>query len=311
MLIDWVTVIFQIVNFLILLALLKWLLFDRIVRVIDERRARIEAEEQEAHRGRQEARQEARRHREKSEEIDRKRDELLAEARRDARQRREELREQAERDVAASRAEWERSFRRQREDFLADLRRQIGSRVCDVARKALADLADAELEGQVIAVFRRRLESVEDDQREEFRQALREGNGVVTVSTAWELSDSQRKELTKALKPITDGAEMSFECNKDLLCGLRVAAGGRAVEWSISAWLDELTEHVDESLRQRVEQEREAPGATQQGEGATEAGDSRAERAEPRDGARDPEQAPAETRQGRDAGSEGEGEEES
>jgi hypothetical protein len=39
-LINWFTVIAQIVNFLILVVLLKYLLYDRIIKAMDERRQR-------------------------------------------------------------------------------------------------------------------------------------------------------------------------------------------------------------------------------------------------------------------------------
>ena len=41
MLIDWFTVVAQIVNFLVLVALMKYFLYERIVRTIDEREKHI------------------------------------------------------------------------------------------------------------------------------------------------------------------------------------------------------------------------------------------------------------------------------
>ena len=42
MLIDWFTVIAQIVNFLILMGLLKYFLYDRVIAIMDERQRKID-----------------------------------------------------------------------------------------------------------------------------------------------------------------------------------------------------------------------------------------------------------------------------
>ena len=66
MLINWFTVIAQIVNFLILVFLLKYFLYDRIVKAMDEREQRIQLRLKEAEEKKQEADQEARSYLEKN-----------------------------------------------------------------------------------------------------------------------------------------------------------------------------------------------------------------------------------------------------
>jgi F-type H+-transporting ATPase subunit b len=57
-LIDWFTVAAQIVNFLILMALLKYFLYDRVVKAMDEREEKIHSRLQQAESLRQEAERE-------------------------------------------------------------------------------------------------------------------------------------------------------------------------------------------------------------------------------------------------------------
>ena len=59
MLINWFTVVAQIVNFLILVFLLKYFLYDRVIRAMDQREQRIQQRLQEAEEKKQEAEQEA------------------------------------------------------------------------------------------------------------------------------------------------------------------------------------------------------------------------------------------------------------
>ena len=71
MLIDWFTVIAQLINFTILLVALKLLLYDRIVEAMEERRRTIEEQEERAEQARREAE-------ERAEELEEDRHELRA-----------------------------------------------------------------------------------------------------------------------------------------------------------------------------------------------------------------------------------------
>ena len=65
MLINWFTVLAQIVNFLILVVLLKYLLYNRIIKAMDEREGKIQLRLKEAEAKEQAAGQEAQSLREK------------------------------------------------------------------------------------------------------------------------------------------------------------------------------------------------------------------------------------------------------
>ena len=66
MLVDWFTIIAQIVNFLILMVLLKIFLYDRIVRAMEEREEKIRSRLQEAENTKTEAEREEEKLRERN-----------------------------------------------------------------------------------------------------------------------------------------------------------------------------------------------------------------------------------------------------
>ena len=66
MLIDWFTVIAQIINFLVLVALLKRFLYGRIIKAMDQREEKIAFRLADAERKRNEAEQEAQAYRKKN-----------------------------------------------------------------------------------------------------------------------------------------------------------------------------------------------------------------------------------------------------
>ncbi|MFP4072257.1 MAG: hypothetical protein ACLFTB_09415, partial [Desulfovibrionales bacterium] len=81
MLIDWVTVGAQIVNFLILVWLLKKFLYGPIIRAMQKREEGIRQEMEQARQSREEAEQRAQKLEQERKELDRSREELMREAR--------------------------------------------------------------------------------------------------------------------------------------------------------------------------------------------------------------------------------------
>ena len=95
MLIDWFTVIAQIVNFLILVGLLKYFLYGRILRAMDQREDRIASRLTEAEQREQEAEDERRHYQARQKDLEEKQSDILAEAREKAEAERKRLLDEA------------------------------------------------------------------------------------------------------------------------------------------------------------------------------------------------------------------------
>jgi vacuolar-type H+-ATPase subunit H len=123
--IDWFTFAAQIVNFLVLVALLRWLLYDPIVRAMKKREEKIAGRLEEADRKREEAEEKVQEYEEKSRQLDQKRDELLKEARHEAHEEQQRLLKEAKQESIAV-----ASSGRMR--YIAS--RRISCRICAVKR---------------------------------------------------------------------------------------------------------------------------------------------------------------------------------
>ena len=107
MLIDWFTVVAQIVNFLVLVALMKHFLYGPLVAAIDAREKRIAARLAEAEKKNQEADAPvSSRCALEAEQLAREREQMLAEARQEADRQRDEMLEKARESVRALEAKW-------------------------------------------------------------------------------------------------------------------------------------------------------------------------------------------------------------
>lgn len=287
---PWVTVGAQIFNFLVLVVALHYLLYGPITRAMDEREQRIAQRRQEAEEREAEAEEEARRHQEARRELDERRDELMEEARQEAQQRREELVEQARQEVEALEERWNRSLRDEREAFLRELRRRTSHQVCALARRALQDLANIELQRQIVDVFIERLREVSDEERDQLRDALRSSDRPPVIASAFQVPPERRDELAAVGRELlATEQQVEFRVSEDLLCGMELAAGGRKLSWSIDSYLDAVEESINEALeREMAEQPEEATEAAASptevgapaGDGEQPAGEDQRERAQ-------------------------------
>jgi F-type H+-transporting ATPase subunit b len=251
-LIDWFTIVAQIVNFLVLVALLKYFLYDRILGVMDEREKRIASRLEESANVKRQAEAEAEEYREKKRAIESERKKMLAQAKQDADSHRKELLAKARDEVDEAQAKWLASVRREKDTFIVELRRRIGKSSVSVVQSALRDLADTELEQRIIDVFIERLGELTDAQIKEIRESATGVEGKIIIESAFTISPEQRGGIERALlQVIADGFEARFDESPDMICGIAVKFHGHKIAWSIEDYLKTLEESVSRVIDDR------------------------------------------------------------
>ncbi len=249
MLIDWFTVLAQIVNFLVLAALLKRFLYGRIIQAMDEREARIASRLEEANKKKEEAEREAEDYRQKNEWFDSRRDEMIAEAREEAQGKRRELIQAAKDEVEGMRVKWIDAIEEERDVFLQDLRKVMCREVFSTSQRALRDLADAKIEHRMVSIFSEKIQNLDFDRPEVFSKPLEQPGESVIVRSAFEISKGMREEIEDIVrKRFGDGANVDFEMAPDLICGIELDAFNHKVGWSIADYLQGLEQNVSEMI---------------------------------------------------------------
>jgi F-type H+-transporting ATPase subunit b len=243
--IDWITVSAQIVNFLILVWLLKRFLYHPVIRAMESREQRIADRLNEAQAREQEADAQRQQYQEKQDQLEKQRDELLAKAKQEAEQQKKQLLEEARDEVAESRAHWQRQTLQEKDEFLRNLRHQTTDIIQAVARKALADLADAELEAQIVHSFVNRLKSLDTEVRKE----LSETSEAVRITSSFPLDSTVKGNLTRTVhESIAENIDIDYTESPELLCGIELTTAGRRLGWSVTDYLEELTERIEAAL---------------------------------------------------------------
>lgn len=247
--IDWFTFIAQIINFLVLVALLRWLLYGPIVRAMRRREERIAGRLEEANQQRKDAEETIELYEQKIRELDQQREELLEEARQEAARERQKLLEQVRKEVDQKHEQWRKEFDRERKDLLADLRREVGRLSVEVAQHTLLQLADAELEQRMLETFASRMQQMNDDQRNQIVHHL--GTQMeVSVRSTFDVSETWREHLRNLLwENFGYDAKIFFEKSSDLICGLELDLGGYSFGWNIKEFLSDIELEFVERLK--------------------------------------------------------------
>jgi F-type H+-transporting ATPase subunit b len=266
-LINWFTVIAQIVNFLILVFLLKYFLYDRIVKAMDEREQRIQLRLKEAEAKKQEAEQEAEAYGKKNRDFDAKREEMLAQAKDEAGARRKELTEEARQAVTKQRSVWLEAIQRDKKSFVQDLRKMAGSQVYTIARKAFRDLADEDVEQRTINAFLVHLNAMSKKTREAIATSIKESGDELIVRSAFGMPPKMREKITGSLRrKIADGIEIRYEAAPELIMGVELKIRGHKIAWSLEDYLDTLEEHALQALETEAQRKTASASAEQEEE---------------------------------------------
>ena len=254
MLIDWFTVGAQIVNFLILVWLLKHFLYKPILNAIDAREKRIAAELADADAKKTEAQKERDDFQNRNKVFDEQRSALLSKAADEAKVERERLLDEARKAAESLRAAQATTLRNDQKRLGSAITNLAKQEVFGIARKTLADLATVSLEERMGEVFTRRLREMDGKSKGLLGAALKSSSEPAVVRSTFDLGAAQRAAVQNALNE-TFSAEIRirFETSPDLISGIELTTNGQKVAWSIADYLDSLGQGVDELLRKNDE----------------------------------------------------------
>ena len=228
--IDWTTFVLELINFAILVWILKRFLYAPVRRALEERRERAEAVRREAEeRGREDeemvraqTERQARWERERGEARAALEQEIVRERARRLEGVEQEVRQRADR--AAARAGHEREERRRRDQEAA---LELAGRF---AAQLLARLADRELEAALVRMLQEDLQRLDPARRHTLEEAVAAEPGCRILS-AFPLGAGQREALSRALAQAA-GCEVQcrFAEEPALMAGVEIDAGDLSLQ---------------------------------------------------------------------------------
>ncbi len=260
---DWFTVTAQIVNFLVLVALLRYFLYGRIIDAIERRQARLDQQREEARRLRALAQEELEGARRQHQQLAAQKEELLAQVKREVEQYRQSRLEQVREEIDELRRRWAQTLAEEKEAFLREMRREIAEAVLAIVRRVLADLADELLERVVIGKCLARLAEEDAAMRTAPADVSADGGRSVRIRTSSPVDDDVRRRVEAAASTLLgEGVEIEWEVAPDLLCGIALHSDDQKIAWNFRDELDAIEQEVMQTIEEEIQSHQTPPPAS-------------------------------------------------
>ena len=118
----------------------------------------------------------------------------------------------------------------------------LSQQVAVTTRKALADLANTNLEAQIIETFIDRLYNLDELQKNTISTApVPNPRHTINICSSFTIPDEKRDRLIAAIREqIAANAEVQFETVEDFICGIELRDQGYKISWNLKHYLTEL-----------------------------------------------------------------------
>ena len=115
--------------------------------------------------------------------------------------------------------------------------------------QALGDLANADLERQMVAVFCDRLRQLDPAQHQAIAQALAQSDQLILIGSSFELPPDLRQQVIDELQAQFAIAQpIDFATTPSLLCGIDLKLAGQEIVWSLDTYLHTLDQRLSTAL---------------------------------------------------------------
>jgi F-type H+-transporting ATPase subunit b len=249
MLIDWFTVAAQIINFLVLMWLLKHFLYQPVLNAIDAREKRISDRLASANKTQITATEQRLEFESKNKNFEQQHEDLLEKARSEAQATRQQLLADARSEAVGLRDQWQEALRKEQHNLSEGIATRVRQEVLDISRKLLTELADCNLETRMVAIFIKRLQSLDDNEKAQLCAQDEDAACPIIIRSAFELPEAERTSLTQQVQStLASNSAVQFEIEPELISGIELISSGHKIAWNIADYLSALETSISSLL---------------------------------------------------------------
>lgn len=243
--IDWFTFTAQVINFLVLVGLLRHFLYGPVVRAMQAREQKVTQRLTDAETAKAEANQQRVELEKQSQLLQEQRDDLFTKAKAEVDNERQRLIAEARKEADTRRAHWTSTFERDQKELANQTRRDIQRMGFQAARETIQQLADEDLQKRVCQTFVKQLQMLDELQRASIATQLEDSGNPVLVRSTNELADTDRSLIREAIHQVfQNNAEVRFESEPALIAGIEMDAGGYSLPWNAERALKKMEANV-------------------------------------------------------------------
>ena len=251
------TFLFEVVNFLVLLWVLKRVLYRPIMRAIEERQGRLRRQTEDLEVQRRQLEDDRRRQEEALRGIDAERGRVLAEAHEEAERERKKVLEEARADAQQLHERERAALAEERRRALREVEERVLQAAVEVSEGLLNGVAGLSLHDELVGLARRELAALPGDEAARLLQTM--PAPALRIVSARPLSPEQRRLFDEAARGM-GGVELDCSEDAGLSAGARVELGELVLDATLASQLAQVRRLARERLEGKPAAPREAGG---------------------------------------------------
>jgi F-type H+-transporting ATPase subunit b len=257
--IDLVTILAEILNFLVIAVVLYFVLFKPIVKRMEENAAKRAALITEAQEKLDEAQEKLNLIEERLENIDKEIEEHLEKAQAQAQLESQALLEATQKEAEEILLDAEKEAVKLQQQEIEKFHEDLVDAVLDISKQVLSKTTPPEVHDRLVDELNKEIWDLgKSDMRQvrTVRDSLAERLPTAYVVSAKELSPDQQRALIRTFSALADrNINMEIDIDKDLIAGIRVRMGDLIVENSLAMELTEVKSDVASAIEESMSDE--------------------------------------------------------
>jgi F-type H+-transporting ATPase subunit b len=241
--IDWITVMAQMANFLVLVWLLKHFLYRPILNGIDAREEEITRRMLEAKAAQEKAQAAEAEYQKQQAQLLLNQEEMVKQALKTSEKQRDSMLTELRDKLEQEQRDWHKHLELERQNFTSQLYRAGSETLLELTRKVLLDLADETLEEAIVRHVSKRLKPIAN----ELSQAAGDSFEAV-ASTRGTLPKATQLLLQSEIEHILPSITLHFSVDPQQSPGLILRVGSAQVAWTVDSYTEEFSALLNERL---------------------------------------------------------------
>lgn len=252
--IDFFTFGAQIINLLILLFLLRKFLYLPILKVLDERKAFLEAEYEAARKERKKAELLEQNMQREFAAIENTKQEIFAKTNQQAQELAQKLSDEARTEFEKSRNTWKNKLKSEQISFEFAIQELILQYFGKFTDGALEQMADVDLNELFLHKLKQKILEFNPAQKTEFiRDFLM--HKELEVVTAKELKETAKEDFRNFLNDnfeLPKNFKIKFSLDESIICGIALRSDDQTMEWNLAEYISEFKKNLNKAVSQII-----------------------------------------------------------
>ncbi len=249
--INWSTLLFQIINFVVMVFILTRFFFKPVIRALDERSKRVTGALDEAQRREREAAETQAEYEKMLAEAQEQVMTMQQQAQEDIQQTRQHVLQEARKEIRGMREKAERELEDARQQAITQHRQELGYLATTLSGRLMHQAGGVQFQKASMGAFLERLSQLPTDEYKHGLEATEATTVQVQVMSASELDSESRAQVEKQVGEVLERPiETRYRVDPALIAGATLRFGDVVIDGSLAGQLQTLTDRYLADLDQ-------------------------------------------------------------